>query len=425
MRVVVWCLVALLAVPVLLASPGAAQGVTLRMLMEDVPETHIIADLLPDFTAKTGIKVQFETVQYGDMHTKLVPQLVGSQSQYDALEVDVIWAGEFPAAGWLEPLQPYVTETKFDLSPYLKSMRDIGTWNGTLYMIPMYNYAMGLIYRTDLLNDAKLKAAYKKQFNRDLRVPQSLDEYVQVSKFMTKNAGLAGAAMQGARGDPVYFEWANYLFAAGGDYHDGKWNFTINNAAGRKALQLYVDNIRNAAPKGALSFNLDDTFRVMSQGKSWSMITYWWMLPQLNDPAKSKAAGKVALAPTPGGVGANGGWWWAIPKNSTHKKEAWAFINWVESKEIVKKRALAGHAPTRQDAFSDPDVLKKYPYYRVAGQIIAKAKWIPIFPFTAESEDVLGRELSLAAAGQKSVEQALNDAVKGLNALAAKAGLRK
>ena len=48
-----------------------ADSVTLHALMEDVPETHIIEGMLPEFQKETGIKVEFEKVNYGDMHDKL------------------------------------------------------------------------------------------------------------------------------------------------------------------------------------------------------------------------------------------------------------------------------------------------------------------------------------------------------------------
>ena len=407
---------------------GLAQAqVVLRALMEDVPETHIIQKLLPDFEKKTGIRVEFEIVQYGAMHDKLVSQLLAPESAYDFLEVDFLWAGEFPAAGWLEPLEPYIQRSGFDLSPYLPSMLDlVGYYNGKLYMIPMYNYAMGLIYRTDLLEDPELKARYRERFGRELTVPTTLEEYVQISLFMKQNAGVAGAAMQGQRGDPNFMEFSNYLFGAGGDYADARWNVTLDSPEGKKALSLYVKNIREAAQKGALNANLDDTYREMCQGRAWSMITYWWMLPQLDDAQKCpKVAGKVKLAVMPGGHGVNGGWGWAIPRNSAHKEEAWKFIQWVESKEIVKKRALMGHAPTRRDALTDPDVLAKYPYYAQVLKILEGAKKVPIFAYTAEMEDVVGREVSLAATGQKDVKTAIRDAAKGLYGLFKKAGLVK
>lgn len=421
MKAFKWLLAAVLVL-------GMAQAqVVLRALMEDVPETHIIQKLLPDFEKKTGIKVEFETVQYGAMHDKLVSQLLAPESSYDFLEVDFLWAGEFPAAGWLEPLEPYVEKSGFDLSPYLPSMLDlVGYYKGKLYMVPMYNYAMGLIYRTDLLEDPQLKAKYRELYGKDLGLPQTLADYVQTSIFMKKYAGVAGAAMQGQRGDPNFMEFSNYVFGNGGDFADGSWHVTLDSPTGEQALDYYVKNIRQAAQKGALNANLDDTYREMCEGRAWSMITYWWMLPQINDSAKCpKVAGKVNLAVMPGSHGVNGGWGWAIPRNSANKEAAWKFIEWVESPEIIKKRALMGHAPTRRDALTDPDVLAKYPYYSAVLKILEGAKKVPIFAYTAEMEDVIGREVSQAAAGQKDVKTAIHDAAKGLYGLFKKAGLVK
>ena len=83
-------------------APSAhADQITLHALMEDVPESTIIEAMLPQFEKETGIKVQFQKLVYSEMHDKLVPQLTASSSYYNLLEVDFLWAGEFPEAGWL------------------------------------------------------------------------------------------------------------------------------------------------------------------------------------------------------------------------------------------------------------------------------------------------------------------------------------
>ena len=300
-------------------SQARAADVTLHALMEDVPETTIIEGMLPDFEKQTGIKVDFQKLVYSDMHDKLVTQLIGSSSYYNVLEVDFLWAGEFPDAGWLEDLGPYVEKSGFDLKPFIPSMMQlVGYRQNTLFMIPMYNYSMGLIYRTDLLKDPKLQATYKEQVKKDLALPETLGEYVQLAKFMKAQGGIAGAAMQGQKGDPNSMEFSNYLFSAGGHYQDKDGKVVLDSPEGIKALELYVDNIKNAAQQGALSATLDDTLRLMCDGKAFSMVTYWWMLPQLDDKEKCPAvAGKVALAVMPGGHGESGGWGWGIPKNQS------------------------------------------------------------------------------------------------------------
>jgi multiple sugar transport system substrate-binding protein len=408
------------------AAPARAADITLHALMEDVPETTIIEAMLPDFEKETGIKVEFQKLVYSEMHDKLVTQLTGNASYYNLLEVDFLWAGEFPEAGWLADLQPFVDKTGFDLKPFIPSMMDlVGTHKGTLYMIPMYNYSMGLLYRTDLMNDPKLKEAYKAETGKDLAVPTTLADYVEMSKFMNANAGVAGSAMQSQRGDPNSMEFSNYLFANGGHYLDANRNVVLDSPEGVKALELYVDNIKNGAQKGALSATLDDTFRLMCDGKAWSMVTYWWMLPQVdNKDSCPNAAGKVAIAVMPGGHGESGGWGWAIPKNESPELQdaAWKFISWVQGKDISIKRALQGHAPVRSDVFEDPQVLAKYPFYKQALDIVASGESFPVFTYTAQYEDVLGRQLSLAGSGDATPVDALKAAAQGLEDLMKKAG---
>jgi ABC-type glycerol-3-phosphate transport system substrate-binding protein len=402
-----------------------AADVTLHALMEDVPETTIIEKMLPEFEKETGIKVDFQKLVYSDMHDKLVTQLIGSSSYYNVLEVDFLWAGEFPDAGWLEDLGPYVEKSHFDLEPFIPSMMDlVGRRQGKLYMIPMYNYSMGLIYRTDLLQDPKLQAAYKAQTKNDLALPDSLEGYVELAKFMKAQGGVAGAAMQGQKGDPNSMEFSNYLFSAGGHYQDKDGKVVLDSPQGLKAVELYVDNIKNAAQQGALSATLDDTLRLMCDGKAFSMVTYWWMLPQLDDKEKCPAvAGKVALAVMPGGHGESGGWGWAIPKNESQdlKDAAWKFISWVQGEKIAIARAEMGHAPVRSDVFEAKSVLEKYPYYKDAQAVVESGEAFPVFAYSAQYEDVLGTQLSLAAAGEAKPADALKAAADGLQKLLAKA----
>ncbi len=406
----------------LLASTAVshAEGITLHALMEDVPETTIIEALLPEFTKETGIEVEFEKVGYGDMHDKLVAQLVSGESYYNVLSVDFLWAGEFPAAGWLENLRPYAEKSGFDLKPFIPSMLDLlGSTEEAMPILPMYNYSMGVIYRTDLLADEKLAKAYGKK----LEMPGSLAEYVELAKFMKAHAGVSGSAMQGQRGDPNSMEFSNYLFSAGGDYLDADGKVALNSDAGVAALDIYVDAIKNAAQTGALSATLDDTMRLMCSGEAFSMVTYWWMLPQLdNADTCPKVAGKLALDVMPGGHGESGGWGWGIPTNVSPeaKDAAWKFITWVQGKKIAVKRAMEGHAPVRSDVFEDEGVLAKYPFYSHGLDVVASGKSFPIFTYTAQYEDVLGTQVSLAASGDATTKDAIAAAAKGLDELLAK-----
>jgi hypothetical protein len=96
----------LLAALVLAMGLSLAQGVVLRALMEDVPETRIIEELLPRFERETGIRVEFEKVQYAAMHDKLVAQLLAPQSAYDFLQWTSSGRGSSRRRGGWSPWSP-------------------------------------------------------------------------------------------------------------------------------------------------------------------------------------------------------------------------------------------------------------------------------------------------------------------------------
>ena len=416
------------AISAVLAMPASAE--TINILMETVPDTEYIKALLPEFEAATGHKVELEVVNYAEMHTKLVPQLVAGQGSYDAIVVDFYWVGEFTKAGWLQPLDERIAADGVDTSVYFPSLMDlVGKVDGVTYMLPFYNYAMGLTYRTDLLADPANQEAFKAKYGYDLAVPKTWAEYQQQVEFFTRD-GMYGVVNQGLRPDPIAMEWSNYLFANGGAYYDANWKPTLNTPEGIKAVEDYKAGVSKYGPVGSASFSFDEAFNVMAQGQAYSYITYNFFRPAYDDPSKSAVVGKVELMAVPGqnpgeGASLNGAWGWAIPKSSPASDAAWEFIKWVESPEITKKRALAGGAPTRSDVFEDADLIAKYPYYPALRQLLETSHNFPVFTYTPQLVEVLGRELSLAVAGEKTPEEALATVDEEFAELAKKDGKLK
>jgi multiple sugar transport system substrate-binding protein len=137
-------------------------GATLNLLMEDLLETTIIEEMLPEFKELTGITVNFEKVEYGVMHEKLVPQLAAGPGSgtYDVLEVDFYWVYEFARSGWVEDLGQRIADSggAIALDRYIPATLNIVSQaDGKTWYVPFYAYPMGLIYRDDLVNDEKFK----------------------------------------------------------------------------------------------------------------------------------------------------------------------------------------------------------------------------------------------------------------------------
>jgi len=421
----------LLAGAILLAGMGVAKAKTIHILMETVPDTRYIQQLLPEFKKETGIDVDIEAISYIDMHSKLVPQLIAPQGSYDVIVVDFYWVGEFTKAGWLMPLDDLVKRDNVDLGRYVPKLLDlVGHVDGVTYMLPFYNYSMAVIYRKDLIADPANQAAFKEKYGMELRVPQTWDEYKKQVDFFTRDTNgdgkkdFFGTVIQGQRGDCISMQWANYLYANGGEYHDKNWNPEMDSPQAVQAMKDYRTHMLNNSPPGSESFCFDEAFNVMAQGKAYSFVTFNILYAGLDDPKSSQVVGKCGITPNPGG-GLNGGWGWAIPKSSPDKDAAWKFIKWVESYPIAKKRALLGGAPTQTKIFTDPDVVAKRPYYPTLQKILEGVKDFPVFTYTTEFVEETGRELNLAATGQKEIGQAMKDANEAFRKLAIKDGKLK
>ena len=421
----------LLATAFALGVATTAQAQTVHILMETVPDTEYVKALLPEFKAATGIDVDIEAISYIDMHSKLVPQLTSPAGGYEAIVVDFYWVAEFTKAGWLMPLDDLIKRDNVDTSVYVPSLMNlVGRVNGVTYMLPFYNYSMGIIYRKDLLEDPKEQAAFKAKYGIDLKVPATWDEYKKQVEFFSRDTDgdgkidFFGTINQGQRGDCISMQWSNYLYANGGQYHDANWKATFNGDAGIKAVNDFKDDIARHGPTGAASFCFDEANSVFAQGKAYNFVTFNILFADFDNPAKSQIVGKAGIAPNPGG-GLNGGWGWAIPNSSQDKESAWKFIKWVESKEIVKKRTLAGGAPTQGWVFDDPEVVAKRPFIDKLKTLVATAQEFPTFTYTVQMVEALGRELNLAVTGQKDPKEALDLAAEEFNKLAKKDGLLK
>jgi len=417
-----------LVVTVFLLIGGLVQAESIRLLMESVPDTRYIQELLPQFKAETGIDVDMEVISYIDMHSKLVPQLISPKGSYDAIVVDFYWVGEFTKAGWLMPLDDLVKRDNFDTGVYVPKLIElVGRVDNNLYMLPFYNYSMAIIYRKDMLEDPKEQAAFKAKYDMDLEIPKTWDEYWKQVEFFsrdTNNDGktdMFGTVIQGQRGDCISMQWSNYLYALGGQYNDSNWNPTLNSAAGVAALTAYREALQKFSPPGSESYCFDEGFNVLAQGKAFSLQTFNIMFAGFEDPESSKVVGKVAITPNPGG-GLNGAWGWAIPKSSPNKEAAWKFLKWVESYEIAKKRALLGGAPTQTKIFVDPEVVAARSYYPILGEILAGAQQFPVFTYTTQLVEEMGRELNLAATGEKDVKEALDASAEAFRKLLIKDG---
>ncbi|MFN8676751.1 MAG: extracellular solute-binding protein [Thermomicrobiales bacterium] len=397
------------------------EGTTLNLLMEDLLETTIIEDMLPEFNELTGINVTFEKVAYPVMHEKLVPQLAAGpgSGSYDVLEVDFYWVYEFARSGWVEDLGQRIEASggQMDLARYIPALLQIGSEiDGKTFYLPMFPYPMGLIYRQDLLDDTAFQEAYEAQTGNKLALPDSVEGYVEMAEAIsTMDTGVYGAAMQAQQVDPIVMEFCNFLYGLGGAFYNADMTEpAINNEIGVKAAELYARCVNNAAQPGAAGADLNDTMATYSQGKAFSMISYMFMLSVFNDDDASVVKDMNVMTVMPGGHGLTGMWSWGIPVSSPNPDAAWEFLKWVESPEVAMKRALAGGVPAQEAPYANQEFLDKYPWMPQAKDMIASGEGLPAVTKQAQLVEIMGRHLGDVVAGAKTPQEGMDGAAEEL-----------
>lgn len=414
--------------------PGAAaqeitfsrdyEGTTLNLLMEDIPETTIIEAMLPEFAERTGITVNFEKVAYPVMHEKLVPQLAAGSGSgaYDVLEVDFYWVYEFARSGWVEDLGPRIEASagQVSLDRYIPAMLDIGSAvDGKTFYLPMFAYPMGLIYRTDLVEDEAFRSEYEAATGKELALPDSVEGYVEMAEAVsTLRPEFYGAAMQAQQVDPIVMEFCNFLYGLEGSYYNAEMTEpAINNEIGVKAAELYARCVNKAAQPGAASADLNDTMATYSQGRAFSMISYMFMLAAFNNDDESTVKGVNDITVMPGGRGLTGSFSWGLPISSPNPDAGWEFIKWVESPDVVMARALAGATPTQEAPYANEEFLQKYPWMVQARDMISTGEGLPAVTKQTQLVEIIGRNLGEIVSGATTAQVGLDAAAEELKEL--------
>jgi trehalose/maltose transport system substrate-binding protein len=350
--------------------------------------------------ASEKVTVKQQSALADDQHQDLVQNFQAKSSNYDVVSVDVIWTAEFAAKSWLQPL---TGNLKLDTSNLLQAPVKAATYAGTLYAGPASSDGGMLYYRKDLVKNPPAQFTWD---NINKICAQNLATHCYVGQFAKYEGEVCNVA-----------EWIN---AAGGAFlkEDGKTP-NIDTPEAKTGLTALVNMFKSGyIPKEALGWQESQSLADFQAGRSVFLRNWPYAVSQLAKPP-SKVIGKVGLAPLPGpsGTGAStlGGHNIAISAFSKHKATALAFIKYMESeatqRTLIEKASLA---PIIASLYTDPTLVKNFPYLPVLLKSIQTAVPRPVTPFYPAVSEAIQANTYAALQGTKSVDTALSDLQKAL-----------
>ena len=306
----------------------------------------------------------------GNMHDQLLNSLSSKSGEYDVISMDVVWAGEFAAAGYLQPVDELIQANGWLPTDFNAGSMASGKYKGKNYVLPYFPDLGFLYYRSDIVS---AEDATKLQ-SGDYTWADLLELAKAYKGEMDTKYGHVYQSNQ-------YEGLTCNLNEFTANWTDIKGGLEMMNAFKTSGV----------TPSDILVYTEGETHNAFLNGES--VFARNW--PYMNGMAASGdytvKAEQVGYAPLPAG-GTVGGWIIGINANSTNKAGAEAFLTFISGPEGQKINATVGsYLPGFNALLEDADVLASNALLTNEGFANALAKTIarPVVANYSEVSDTV------------------------------------
>lgn len=404
------------------------EGEQIKVLVTPAHYFNKFRAVTPQFTELSGIKVDFEVIPPREMREKAMLDLGAKTGNYATHTSDPMFLSLYEANKWVDPMDDFLNDPKltdktwYNLEDVIPLWRAANSVKGKLYGMPSEGEATIHIYRKDIYEQLGLKP------------PQTLEEFRDAAKKAHKMDGkIAGAALRGFRGagQNVYI-WPSLFLAWGGKWFDGSGKPQVNSEAGVKSLEFYCDLLQNYAPPGIENWNWPEIMEAFAGGNVVQYIDANSTASIIENPAKSKVAGKIGYQRWPKGPSGRrvtSIWNWALPINAALSKKkkiaTWLYIEWLTSRPTQFTSAIIKEGPdsvvrtgvNRISIWSDPEYRKVIGFTPEYADVVLSsmkedtdANWRPLVPEWPKIGELMAVAIQSALVKQSTPKQALDEA---------------
>jgi sorbitol/mannitol transport system substrate-binding protein len=321
------------------AASGAHRATTLTIATVNNHDMVVMQSLAGAFTKKYGIDVKFVTLPENTLRQKVTSDVATGGGQFDIATVGTYEVPIWAKNKWIENLDPYFKKLSpaaakaYDLNDVISKVRLGLSYNKSLYALPFYGESSMTYYNKKLFSGAGLSMPLH-------------PTWAQVQSFAKKlnnpsgnNYGICLRALPGwgEFGAPL----TTVINTFGGSWFDLKWQPQLTSPATKKAVNFYVDLVKNYGEPGATSSGFTECETAMAQGKTAMWVDATVAAGQLSDSAQSPVAKDIGFAYAPTAVTPRGSHWlWAwslaMESSSKNKDAAFKFLTWATSKDYIK-----------------------------------------------------------------------------------------
>jgi len=207
----------------------------MMLYTDHATQNKLIKELTTEFAAETGIKVNYEFINWAQAREKMTMLSLGAEAPDVA---DMFWSYTFSDLGRGKygpmPIEEYIDDYIPDLEErwFASSLVDV-KYKGHLYGIPWRIDVRPLVYRKDFAEEAGLDPNSLSTWDDLVTWGEKLTKRDASGKVIRWGVGIGGDLAQ-------YFY--NWIWQAGGSFMNEDYTEpTLDSEAGREALQFLVD----------------------------------------------------------------------------------------------------------------------------------------------------------------------------------------
>jgi multiple sugar transport system substrate-binding protein len=364
-------------------------------------EGEVVSELVRDFTAETGIRVDVQQIPWSAAHEKLLTAYVG-RSTPDLAQLGNTWVPEFCALRALEPLDGRrAGSTAVPDTGFFRGIWDTNVVEAVTYGIPWYVDTRLLFYRSDVLARAGWPHA-----------PRTWDEWHACMIDVRRTLG--------PNHYPMFFplnEWNVPIILGLQEgaqlLKDGDTRGNFSSPEFRKAFEFYQRAFRDSLAPPLSGSEVANLFQEFERAYFVMYVTGPWNLGEFARRLPPELQHAWATAPMPGprgpesGLSLAGGSSLVIFRASPRKTEAWKLIEFLSRPEQqLRFYRACGDLPARREAWRDSTFQSDA---RLAAFGVQLERVVPT-PKVAEWEQIVMRvqdHMERAARGKTSPDSAL------------------
>lgn len=339
---------------------------------------------------RPDVEIEVVTRPIHDHFQVMVADKGCAHADYDLFLCCTDWLPEVIDRGELVNLNPFIAHNPPHGWPdaWHPAMRGLQTVGAHVYGLPWHDGPEVFHYRSDLFEDPTEKENFLHRYGRELEVPKTWEEFVEVAKFFTRpEQGLWGTVMAAyTDGHNDVYDFLIQLWSRGGSLLDEKGRPVFDSGIGTEALQFCSDLIHKhkvASPE-CLSLGSVESGDYYAQGKAAMMVNWCGFAAVCEMPEYSNIMGKNRCTTLPAGkagsISLNIYWVLTIPSGSRQKEEAYKFMQHISAPHTDKMVSMAGANGVRLSTWNDEEVKARYPYYGIIEQVHQNTLTLPSIP---------------------------------------------